>query len=229
MHSIEGAKRTTGQGPSQRPSEDTSVETGPNSGFRSRLVEYIRAEARPAEKFGHQPRLYRLACQAGEGSVYDDDVVFAAAWLHDLGVFVGHRPEEPEALARWDNVAYAMEKSPAVLRQAGFPAAKAPAVVEAIRTHQPSGDPQTVEGTILRDADILEQLGSIGILRVVAKVGRDTRYVTFTDAALTLRKNLTELPAKLRLERARSIARSRVALLEEFLRELDEEAAGNLF
>ena len=41
---------------------------------------------------------------------------------------------------------------------------------------------------ILRDADILEQLGAIGILRAAAKIGRDTRYPTFTDAAATLRK-----------------------------------------
>ena len=65
-----------------------------------------------------------------------------------------------------------------------------PAAYESIR----------IEGTILRDADILEQLGAIGILRVAAKIGRDTRYPTFTDAAATLRKALTELPGKLHLD-----------------------------
>jgi uncharacterized protein len=25
---------------------------------------------------------------------YDDDIPFAAAWMHDLGVFIGHRPKD---------------------------------------------------------------------------------------------------------------------------------------
>ena len=60
--------------------------------FRTALVEYIRQEAQPVDKFSHQPRLYHLATQIGAGLEYDDDVLFAAAWLHDLGVFYGHRP-----------------------------------------------------------------------------------------------------------------------------------------
>ena len=125
--------------------------------------------------------------------MYDDDVVYAAAWLHDLGVFIGHRPEDPLELSRWDNVAYAMKQAPAVLLQCGFPATEVAPVVEAIRTHQPHLSPSTIEGMILRDADILEQLGAVGILRVAAKIGRDTRYPTFTSAANTLRKALARV------------------------------------
>ncbi len=197
-------------------------------GFRIPLAEYVRSQALPVDKLGHQPRLYALTRLVGEGVAYDDDVVYAAAWLHDLGVFAGHRPEDPEQLARWDNVAYAMKQAPAALTRAGFPAGKIDQVVEAIRTHQPHLQPVTLEGEILRDADILEQLGSIGICRVVAKIGRDTRYRTFTDAAATLRKSLAELPAQLHLERAKTLAKPRIAMLEAFLRELDEEASGAL-
>ena len=53
------------------------------------LVEsYIRAEAQPKDKFGHQPRLYALACRLGEGMDYDDDILFAAAWMHSLWSFL---------------------------------------------------------------------------------------------------------------------------------------------
>src|SRR5580704_12492127 len=99
--------------------------------FRQAIEEYIRREARPADKFGHQPRLYALTVEIGEEFDYDDDVVFAAAWLHDLGVFIGHRPEEPEKLAQWDHVGYAIRRAPEVLREAGFPVAKIDAVLEA--------------------------------------------------------------------------------------------------
>jgi uncharacterized protein len=204
------------------------TESGAGYNFRVPLAEYVRRQALPVDKLGHQPRLYELTRLIGRGLSYDDDVVYAAAWLHDLGVFIGHRPEDPGELSRWDNVSYAMKHAPAVLLQFGFPASKVVDVVEAIRTHQPHLHPESVEGTILRDADILEQLGSIGILRVAAKVGRDTRYPTFTDAAAILRTSLAELPAQLHLDIAKTMAKPRIALLEAFLQELDKEAHGAL-
>ena len=105
-----------------------------------------------------------------------------------------------------------------------IPSTKVADVVEAIRTHQPHLRPVTLEGTILRDADILEQLGAIGILRVVAKIRRDTRYPTFTAAAATLRKSLADLPGKLQMDSAKALAQPRIALLEAFLQELNNEA-----
>lgn len=197
--------------------------------FREAIRDYIAREARPVDKFGHQPRLYALTQRIGAGHEYDDDVVFAAAWLHDTGVFIGHRPEDPETLARWDNVAYAVEQAPGLLREVGFPEEKVEAVVEAIRTHQPAAHPATIEGMILRDADILEQLGAIGILRTVSKVGRDTRFMTFTAAAESLRKALATLPAQIRLDATRLLAAPKIEVLEAFLRGLDEESQPELY
>ena len=207
---------------------DTKSGNDAGCNFRSALAEYVRSQALPVDKLGHQPRLYALTQLVGQGLAYDDDVVYAAAWLHDLGVFIGHRPEDPVELSRWDNVAYAMKQAPAALLQSGFPTTKVAQVVEAIRTHQPHLSPSAIEGTILRDADILEQLGAIGILRVAGKIGRDTRYPTFTDAATTLRKALVELPGKLHLDAAKALAQPRIALLQGFLEELDQEAHGAL-
>jgi uncharacterized protein len=201
----------------------------PKDSYRQALANYIEQEAQPKEKYGHQPRLYTLAVQVGGGMPYDDDVLYAASWLHDIGVFYGHRPEDPEALSRWDNVIYAMEQAPAVLTGLSFPTEKIPAVVEAIRTHQPAGEPTTMEGSILRDADMLEQLGAISILRTVCKVGRDTRYATFTEAVATLRQSLQELPGKLQLDTARELARPKIQILEAFLEAVEQEAQGALF
>ncbi len=184
---------------------------------------YIREQAKPVDKFSHQPRLYALTREVGVGQTYDDDVVFAAVWLHDLGVFVGHRPEEPEALAKWDCVAYAMHQAPELLSRFGFPTQKIPAVVEAIRTHQPQENPTTIEGVILRDADILEQLGAVTVLRTVCKIGRDTRFRTFPDALRVLRKNAEVLPGQLKLESSRRLAAPRVQVLLQFLGAADAE------
>ena len=162
--------------------------------WRESLTALLLREARPIEKYGHQPRLYALTQQIGAGLTYDDDIVFAACFLHDLGVFIGHRPEDPEALARWDNTAYAIAQTPAILHSIAFPEAKIPAVQQAIRTHQPHFTPETLEATLLRDADILEQLGAVAILRTVCKVGRDTRFHTFTQAIASLQHALDTLP-----------------------------------
>jgi uncharacterized protein len=197
--------------------------------FRTALVDFIHREAKPADKYGHQPRLYELTRQIGKSLEYDDDVVFAAVWLHDLGVFVGHRPEDPSELARWDHVSYVCRQAPGILNRIGFPNEKIAAVLAAIREHQPQDEPTSLEATILRDADILEQLGAIGILRTVSKVGRDTRFQTFTDAIKTLQKHLDTLPAKIRLQSTKDLALPRISELRSFLEAVRSEAGENLF
>ena len=198
-------------------------------GWRESVEAYIRAEALPVDKFGHQPRLYALACRLGQGMEFDDDILFAAAWMHDLGVFLGHRPEDPERLARWDHVPYTIARTKELLTDCGFPASKLERVAEAIRTHQPQDEPMGIEATLLRDADILEQLGAIGALRALVKVGRDTRYDTFSSVLPVLRRAIELLPGKLRLTASRELAVPRVELLRLLIASLEEEAGGQLF
>ncbi len=118
--------------------------------WRQAIADYIREQARPVDKYSHQPRLYALACRLGTGVNYDDEVLYAACWLHDLGVFIGHRPEDPAQLARWDNLAYALDKVPGLLAGWGFPATKIPAVLEAIAQHMPASRPVAPAAVLLQ-------------------------------------------------------------------------------
>jgi len=197
--------------------------------WRESVVSYIRAEATPVDKFGHQPRLYALASQIAEGQSCDDDVLFASAWMHDLGVFLGHRPADPEKLALWDHVPYTIAKSRELLTEWGFPKEKLQAVAEAIRTHQPKDEAVLPEAIVLRDADILEQLGAIGALRALVKVGRDTRYVTYSDVIPVLERARDQLPGKLRLPRSKEMAIERVEILTSLLTAIRNEAGGLLY
>jgi len=196
--------------------------------WRASLRTYIEQNANPPHKFGHQARLYLLTRKIGEGQSYDDDVVYAATWLHDLGVFIGHRPEDPALLMKWDHVVYTNDKAPALLAGLGFPQEKVPAVLEVIRTHQPHDVPGILEAVIVRDADILEQLGAIGILRTASKLGSDNRFLFFRDAERSLARALQELPGRIRLDTTRKLAAPRIAALEQFLRALQDEAQGEL-
>jgi uncharacterized protein len=200
-----------------------------NAAWRASVIGYIRAEAQPADKFGHQPRLYTLAAKLGEGTPFDDDILFAAAWMHDLGVFLGHRPQDPAELARWDHVPYTIARSRELLPGWGFPAEKLDGVAEAIRTHQPHDEPVTIEAVLLRDADILEQLGAIGALRALVKVGRDTRYPSYSSVLPVLQKAVERLPRLIRLDSARQLAKPRVEVLRNLIAAIETEADGKLF
>lgn len=198
-------------------------------GYRAAIAEYIQGEAHPVDKFGHQPRLYALAQTVAKGMCFDDDILYAAAWLHDLGVFYGHRPADEKLLDTWNNTRYACEQAPNLLCRFGFPEAKIPGVVEAIRTHEAKQAPTSVEGTILRDADILEQLGAMGILRVVSKVGRDTRYQKFSDVLPVLERALKQLPSCLVLPQSQELAVEKIRVLKHFISAVKQEAMPGLY
>jgi uncharacterized protein len=200
--------------------------------FRPQLKTYIRREAYPRHKYSHQPRLYALTQQIAAAVTpaphYDDDILFAAAFLHDLGVFVGHRPEDPEQLRQWDHVVYTCQRAPDILRDLGFSERKIPAVLNCIREHQPHDTTRSIEATLLRDADILEQIGAIGILRTAAKLGSDTRFRTFADARDSLQRAIDTLPSQIALEATRTLAAPRIAALRSFLDALNSEAGIDL-
>jgi uncharacterized protein len=195
--------------------------------WRISVIAYVRAEAQPVDKFGHQPRLYELARKIAEDENCDDDVLFATAWLHDLGVFVGHRPADPAKLATWEHVPYTIARSRELLMEWGFPAEKLDAVAEGIRTHQVKDHAVLPEAVVLRDADILEQLGAIGALRALAKIGRDTRFKTYSDVVPVLERAVDVLPGQLRLPVSRRLARGRIRTLKVLLEAIHEEG-GNL-
>lgn len=198
-------------------------------GWRESVERYIRAEALPVDKFGHQPRLYALAVRLGQGTEFDDDILFAAAWMHDLGVFFGHRPSNPEQLQCWDHVPYTIARTRELLPGWGFPLDKLDGVAAAIETHQAKDEPANLEATLLRDADILEQLGAIGAMRALVKVGRDSRYPTFSSVIPVLQRAVQHLPGRLRLTAARKLAAPRVAFLAALLAAIESEAEGLLF
>lgn len=197
-------------------------------GWRESVVAYIRAEAQPVDKFGHQPRLYALAVRLGEGMEFDDDILFAAAWMHDLGVFLGHRPQDPAELENWDHVPYTILRTRELLAEWGFPPHKLEAVADAIRTHQAKDEPASIEAVLLRDADILEQMGAIGALRALVKVGRDSRYPTFSSVMPVLKKAANLLQGQLHLTVAATLAEPRVKFLKSLIEHIEDEAGGLL-
>lgn len=95
----------------------------------------------------------------------DDDVLTAAALLHDLGrndkrLHGAASAEQSAQLAR------------GILDAVAFPAEKIPLVLVAIGEHdQPELRPTALEGRILKDADFLAGFGAVGIARAALWTG----------------------------------------------------------
>jgi uncharacterized protein len=172
----------------------------------------------PAWGWQHSERNYRLGIELarGDGLHVDTDVLFAAAFLHDMAAFM------PCADKHLEHGACAALQSPAILRAAGFPVAKIPAVQAAERGHMyymdPGSDPAAI---VLHDADSLDFLGDIGAARMLSLTGE--KAPSFAPAVETLRKFLSEIPPRLITRTARRMGEQRAAELRTFLDALNVE------
>jgi uncharacterized protein len=125
--------------------------------MRKLIQQYAKdlTAGRLASGYEHSYRVYHLARKLGEGVEYDDEVLHAACFLHDIEMASGH----PESSA---------DKARAILQETGFRPAKVLAVYEAILQHMPGGRAGSAEGKLLHDANLLDSLGAIGLARLSA-------------------------------------------------------------
>jgi HD superfamily phosphodiesterase len=164
-------------------------------------------------------RDYALARElaAADHVALDDDVLFAAAYLHDMAAF---KPWESEKLDHSDVAAGIVDT---VLEGTGFPMAKIDAVRGAIRTHMYYRDPAGAEALYLHDADALDWLGAIGVARIMALVDPNGGNPDGPKAVKMLEDNLKEVPARVLSPAGRARVDARRAEQEEFLRDLQRE------
>jgi uncharacterized protein len=172
----------------------------------------------PAWGWQHSERNYRVALDLAEGDALriDTDVLFAAAFLHDMAAFM------PCKEAKLEHGECAARQSGAILRAAGFPMQKLPAVQAAERGHMYYSDPGTQpEAIVLHDADSLDFLGAIGAARMLSLTGEGAQ--SFAAAVKTLRSFVHDIPPRLITETARRTGAQRAAELQHFLDTLNTE------
>lgn len=172
----------------------------------------------PAWGWQHSERNYRIALilARGDGLRIDTDVLFAAAFLHDMAAFM------PCKDTKLEHGECAAEQSGAILSTAGFPMEKLPAVQAAERGHMYYSDPGTQpEAIVLHDADSLDFLGEIGAARMLSLTGANAE--SFAPAVKTLRSFVREIPPRLITKTGQSMGAERAAALQRFLDALDQE------
>jgi len=159
-----------------------------------------------------------LALARAEGVTVDDDALYAAAYLHDMGGI------PPYAIPGVDHGDRSAQLADSVLRQAGFPMAKAALVKEIIDHHQYYRPPDTLAVAILfRDADILDFLGAIDVARILSVTTREKFAPDLPSAVEVIRRNMLQMPGLLQTRAAKREARHRVLEMQRFLDELSAE------
>jgi HD domain len=173
----------------------------------------------PAWGYSHCLRDYALARElaAADHVALDDDVLYAASYLHDMAAFP---PWEDVKVDHSDVGARVVDT---VLKGTGFPMGKIEAVRGAIRTHMYYRDPVGPEALYLHDADALDWLGAIGVARIMALVDPHGGNPDGPKAVAMLTDNLAKVPARVLSSAGRARVPERKAELEKFLSDLRRE------
>ena len=191
--------------------------------WRSAVRQIAKTQFRnPAWGYSHSERDYALARSLADSDhvALDDDVLFAACYLHDMAAFPPWGGEEPPDHS--DVGADAVEKT---LMGTGFPMGKVEAVRAAIRTHMYYRDPVAPEAVYLHDADALDWLGAIGVARLIALVDPNGGDPDGPKVVKMLEDNLRQVPSRVLSPAGRAMVGQRKSELESFLKELSNESA----
>lgn len=159
-----------------------------------------------------------LSLARAEGVVVDDDALYAAAYLHDMGGI------PPYAKAGVDHGDRSIQLVDSVLRDAGFPMEKSALVKEIIDHHQYYRPPDTLAVAVLfRDADILDFLGAVDVARILSLTTREKFTPDLPHAVEAIRQNMLQMPGRLQSAAAKREGAKRVAEMQRYLDELAAE------
>jgi hypothetical protein len=175
----------------------------------------------------HAERLLRLIEIIGEGLSYNQEAMWIAAHMHDWGTLPKfHRKGQLHAQC-------SCRVAGEYLRKWKCPQELMDLVLEAIEFHHGGADDRSIEAQLLRDADALDGIGVIGLLREMAQIPTegDGPYPLPVGAGMSgacdrARMRLENNPAVLRLPKSRELARQRVASMQCALEALERESFG---
>jgi uncharacterized protein len=172
----------------------------------------------PVASIDHVDRMTTWCQKLGPSAGADMDILTPGALLHDVGVVVDRKKHYVVGRARASEI----------LKEVGFPEGKIPAVLHVLEAHSRYGgpDPDTVEAKVGQDADALEYIGGIGILRAVVRGLNDGSF----DGKISsfpnyLRSILAKVEGTFHTDQAEEIGRTRIEYMTRFLARIDKELA----
>ncbi len=197
------------------------------------LIKSYYSSVDPAHDWPHIGRVVANARMLSEGSEINLNNLLAATYCHDLINLPKDHPERREA-----STLTALEAAPHLL-QAGFSRSDVEHIKQVIIEHSYSKglSPSCIEAAILQDADRLDALGAIGVLRCAAvNTQMKTSFYDSFDPLASARplddKNfmldhyfvkLFELPHRMNTMKGKQEAIRRVDYMKKFIDELMSE------
>ncbi|MDA8441351.1 MAG: HD domain-containing protein [Peptococcaceae bacterium] len=192
---------------------------------RETIAQFIhKVGLHPAWGVNHCQRVYHMIPEICGTHAYDDEVIFIAAMLHDVGSYPGY------ALPNMDHALRSKGIVGNLLNELHYPGEKIPCVLEAVESHMFYSEPgRSIEAILLRDADILDFLGNIGLVRLLSLVGLD-EWAATPEEALERAKTFAEaLPGKLQTRIAKRIALKRREETLRFFNGLKRQTVNYLY
>ena len=197
-------------------------DTGAQAPWRAKVLAFADAHLQhTAWGPAHGRRDYEttLALAKAEGLTVDDDALYAAAYLHDMGGI------PPYALPNVDHGDRSIQLVDSVLRDAGFPMEKSALVKEIIDHHQYYRPPDTLRVAVLfRDADILDFIGAIDVARILSLTTREKFTPDLAHAVAAIRQQMVEMPKLLQSDAAKREGQKRVLEMQQYLNALSGES-----
>ena len=168
----------------------------------------------------HAKRLIELGREIGRDLTYDHDVFELAAYLHDWGAFPKYSQRNVEHAIRSRQVV-----ETEIIPLLDLTSTQKDVLLEVIELHDYRDTRPTIsrEALLLREADMLEFLGMIGMARDFARGPKNVE--TCYKRILSRR---SEIQGRFTLSRAQEIAGIRLQRMETCLAWLLEESFGAL-
>ena len=185
--------------------------------WKEKIVELVKEFKHPAWGFSHFTRVYGLSIDLAKAQQVevDNDALYAAAYLHDIGAFKPYRQKGK------DHSDVAIENCDEILGSTDFPSNKIPLVKDIIKSHMFHVKPKdNIESKIFHDADTLDFMGTIGITRILSIVGKEDWTPDLESAIKLIQKFSKELPQSLVTKKAQEIGQVRKNEMEIFLKNL---------
>jgi HD superfamily phosphodiesterase len=163
----------------------------------------------------HTRRLLHLISIIGKGQEYNAEVIWIAAHLHDWGGY----PKWMQAGV--DHALRSRQVAEEFLVENGYALELLTSILECIQYHHGSDPHRRIEAILLSDADALDFLGVVGVLRDFSKKPGDLR-----KAYEVVQSRKEKLRLSICLESSKVIAAQRLESMERVLLTFEEESFG---
>jgi uncharacterized protein len=173
----------------------------------------------PVASVDHVERMTTWCQKLGEAAGANMDVLTAGALLHDVGVTVNRKL----------HYKVGRQRAAEILKEVGFPEEMAEEALHVLESHSRYGgpDPRTLEAKVGQDADALEYIGAIGILRAVVRGLNDGSFDGKIDSFPDyLRSILAKVEGTFHTKQAAAFGRPRLAYMKSFLEHIEKELKG---